>query len=68
MVLEFGADINKPATANQKRITALILAASMGNLNMVKYLIDEGAKIEKEGKSFVLNISYNIFPLPVLAE
>ena len=48
--MEKGADINKNVGANFNRIVPLIMAAQDGDLDLVKFIIQKLAKIEKPGE------------------
>ncbi|XP_013405042.1 tankyrase-like protein, partial [Lingula anatina] len=47
VLLKYGVDIEKPLNADNGKVTPLMLAASKGDVAMVKLLIKHKAKIEK---------------------
>ncbi|XP_013405621.1 tankyrase-like protein isoform X2 [Lingula anatina] len=50
VLLKYGVDIEKPLNADNGKVTPLMLAASKGDVAMVKLLIKHKAKIEKLDK------------------
>lgn len=42
-------NVNKPQSARKGKVTALMIAAGKGNLEMVRLLVQNGAVIEQRG-------------------
>ncbi len=49
VLLKYGANVNKNLNATYERLTPLMLAAQIGDLEFVKFLISKYAKIEMIG-------------------
>ena len=50
-LLEFEADLEKELNAGKEKKTPLAIAASLGNMDIVKLLVTNGAKVEARGKN-----------------
>jgi ankyrin repeat protein len=48
-LLEYGAELEKELGASKEKKTPLMLAAATGNLDIVRLLITNGAKVEARG-------------------
>ena len=50
VLLRYGALIDKPMSATNNKVTALIMATQAGNMDLVKFLVKHQAKIAHPGR------------------
>lgn len=60
ILLKHGVDVNKSLSASKGKLSPLMIAASKGNLEMVRLLVQNGAVIEQLGEKIAYKLEFMI--------